>query len=134
MKPSGSPARRKSLGRIFQSGLVLIFASCWWAASPPDTDPRPYPVSEVHQPPKLLYCSRYRPPAQNEPYVNAVQVEFDVSATGSVMNGRIVEEGAVVSSSGNLGEVMAMARSCVFTPAHHWGHPVAVRMSMWFVW
>ena len=29
------------------------------------------------------------PPALNELYANAVQLEFDVSATGSVMNARV---------------------------------------------
>jgi hypothetical protein len=115
---------------LFVAGL----SACWWGASPPDTGPRPYRVDEVHQPPKLLYCREYKQPAFNEPYLNAVQVEFDVTPSGNVINARIVEDGQAVSSSGKLGDVITLARSCVFTPGYLWGNPVAVRMSMWFVW
>jgi hypothetical protein len=73
-------------------------------------------------------------PAWDEAYTNAVQVGSVVTATGSVANAKVVEEGAVTSSPGQLGEAMVMVRSCTFTPARHWGMPVAVRMTMWFVW
>jgi len=95
---------------------------------------RPYPISEVHQPPKLIRCEKYRPPGLNDPYVNAVQVAFDVSLEGLVMNAEIVDQGKVVSSSGSLSDPIAMARSCSFLPGLRWGRPVVVHMSMWFVW
>ena len=114
--------------------LVGVLNGCWWGAQAEPSSPRTYPVSEVHQPPRLLYCVEYRPPGRNDTYTNAIQVEFDVSTTGSVMNAEIVEEGKVISSSGSLGDPLTMARSCTFTPAYHWGRPVPVHMSMWFVW
>lgn len=114
--------------------LSVVLPACWWASPALDSGPRPYPVTQVHQPPKLLYCSEYHPPPLNEPYTIAVQVEFDVTATGSVLNARVVEGENQVSSSGSMGDALTMARSCVFTPARHWGSPVAVQMSMWFVW
>lgn len=117
------------------SPLLLVASSaCWWGSTVGDPGPRSYPVTEVHQPPKLLHCSAYRPPNPNEPYANAVQVEFDVTNSGSVINARLVEDGRQVSSAGSMPDALTMARSCVFTPARHWGNPVAVRMSMWFVW
>jgi outer membrane biosynthesis protein TonB len=118
------------------TSLVAVVAacSCSWGTSSRDPQPLVHPVSEVHQPPRLLGCSAYRPPAGDEAYTNAVQVEFVVTATGSVTNAKVVEEGAVTSSSGHLGEALVMARSCTFTPARHWGLPVAVRMTMWFIW
>ena len=124
--------------RILLSGSLPLFlaapSACWWASSAHDPGPRSYPVAEVHQPARLLYCSEYRPPPLNEPYTSAVQVEFDVTATGSVLNASIVEGENQVSSSGSMGDALTMARSCVFTPARHWGSPVAVHMAMWFVW
>ena len=118
------------------TSLVAVVAacSCSWGASSQDPQTRVHPVSEVHQPPRLLVCSAYRPPAWDEAYTNAVQVEFVVTATGAVTDAKVVEEGAVTSSSGLLGEALVMARSCTFSPAHQWGMPVAVRMTMWFVW
>ena len=124
---------RKALLATSLIPLVAAF-SCSWGASSQDPGPRVHPVSEVHQPPRVLGCSAYRPPAGDEAYTNAVQVEFVVSVTGSVREAKVVEEGAVTSSSGHLGEALVMARSCTFSPARHWGKPVAVRMTMWFVW
>jgi outer membrane biosynthesis protein TonB len=113
---------------------VVALCSCSWGASSQDLQPPAHPVSEVHQPPRLLGCSAYRPPAGGEAYTNAVQVEFVVTATGSVTDAKVVEEGAVTSSSSHLGEALVMARSCTFSPARHWGSPVAVLMTMWFIW
>jgi hypothetical protein len=120
---------------VFLLLLLLPFASaCSWGSPPEQVGPRPYPVSQVHQPPVLLYCSEFRLPARYSVYSSAVQVEFDVTPDGSVTNAEIVEEGMVVSSTSHQGDAMLMARSCMFTPAYHWGSPVAVRMRMWFVW
>jgi outer membrane biosynthesis protein TonB len=113
---------------------AVVAYSCSWGASSQDLQPPARPVSEVHQPPRLLGCSAYRSPAWDEAYTNAVQVEFVVTATGSVTNAKVVEEGAVTSSSGHLGQALVMARSCTFSPARHWGLPVAVQMTMWFIW
>lgn len=90
-------------------------------------------MSEVHQPPRLLYRTEYRPPGRNDIYTSAVRVKFDVSAIGSVTNVEVGEEGKVISPTGTLGDPLTMARSCTFTPTCHWGRPVAVHMSMWFV-
>jgi hypothetical protein len=135
--PFPSSSKGRPLVRFLTAGLFLLagpLSACWWESGFDGSSLRPYPVSDVHQPPRLLRCTRYRPPSQYDSYTNAVQVEFDVSANGLVTDAEIVEEGMVVSSSGNLGDPLAMARSCAFTPAHHWGRPVAVHMSMWFVW
>lgn len=136
--PFDLATKEMSSKRILLSGslplLSVALSTCWWASKAHDPGSRPYPVNQVHQPPKLLYCSEYRPPPLNEPYTSAVQVEFDVTTTGSVLNARVVERENQLSSSGSMGDAMSMARSCVFTPARHWGSPVAVHMSMWFVW
>ena len=45
-----------------------------------------------------------------------------MTATGSVTNAKVVEEAAVDTSSGHLGEALVMARSCTFTPARPLGN------------
>ncbi len=131
----GADGMRAFSRRLFPAGfLLLASSSCWWGADPGSSVPRPVPIEQVHERPKLLYCTQYRPPALNGSYTNTVEVEFDVTASGSVINAKVMEEGKAVSASGSLGEVLTLARSCVFIPGRQWGTPVPVHMSMWFAW
>ena len=101
--------RRRGLGRGLSPGVLFglaVLSSCSWGASTVPTVNRPYRLEDVHRPPRLLYCSEYRPPPLNEPYTSAVQVEFDVTATGSVINTRVMEGGSQVSSAGSMGDAL----------------------------